>query len=805
MAQPVWILSVDLQAKTATFQTGMADAARSARGAFNDIGSGAEGMGRRMGSGMTEARHSIMLLGEEFGIHIPRAVASFLASLGPVGAAMEAAFPFMAIAVGATLLIEHLVKMREAGEKLTDDQVKFGTAVNSAFNTLDEKLIQAQIKSDELKNDHLGALKLQLELIDKQSLQELVHSFEEVAKAADVVMKDLQGHWYTFGIGSDGANHALQQFKTEYESLAAQGKADEASGLLKGTLDQAIKVRDALKAYRENSGGLLTAPKDGADTGAALRAYQTLHAANLSGTEKELQAQQQLVETLQKQVGIEERVNELKKADSANTTRQTGNEEASRRAAAAREAAESQLRMGEQSIAADRATADALLTVHRASLEERLASDLDFANRDRDVKMAANAAEIAALDRSGKDYTNQLQALNDKAIEIQQEYDTKVATLKATETVAAYNRDLQALQQSIREQIEATQSGTAARLAAIDAGLREEEARNLQDTQFYRDLTNQRIQEVTREAEEEGKRREQAGIEAADSDLKIGELRIAMERAHQQILESTRFQSEARRISEETRLADEEYRIQTEALEKKIAALDKSGKDYLNKLKELQDKEKQLTQQHDNTIAELNEKSSTAWMQSLKSAYQQFTDDMSRSLTQSIMGHQTWARMIQNLGDQVVSGMIQNALKSMMTLDMDKEKQAAEAARWGFVTGMKLPFPANIIAAPVLAAGAFAAVMAFEGGTDRVPGIGSGDVVPTMLTPGEGVVPGGVMDGLRSMVRNGGFEQGPRNNVTMHVHMHASALDADGMDTVLEKHSDKLQRHFENTLRRMNR
>ena len=210
----------------------MSDAARTARGSFNDIGSGAEGMGRRMGSGMTEARHSVMMLGEEFGVHIPRALASFIASLGPVGAALEAAFPFLAIIVGATLLIEHLAKIREAGEKLTTDQVKFGTAVENAFNTLEQKLIQAQIKSDELRNDHLGALRLQLELIDKQSMEELVKSFDLVAKAADVVMKDLEGNWYTWGKGADGAEHALEQVKTQYASLLSQGKQEQASGLL---------------------------------------------------------------------------------------------------------------------------------------------------------------------------------------------------------------------------------------------------------------------------------------------------------------------------------------------------------------------------------------------------------------------------------------------------------------------------------------------------------------------------------------------------------------------------------------------
>ncbi len=179
--------SVDLQAKTAVFATGMADAAKTARGSFNDIKEGARACGAETGYSMTEARHGVMLLGEEFGVHIPRALTSFLAGLGPIGGAMEAAFPFLAIAVGATLLLEHLVKMREEGEKLTENQLKFGIAVQNAFNALDKQLLEAGIRADELNQNHLGALKKQLELIDRQSMSELVKSFDEVAKAADVV------------------------------------------------------------------------------------------------------------------------------------------------------------------------------------------------------------------------------------------------------------------------------------------------------------------------------------------------------------------------------------------------------------------------------------------------------------------------------------------------------------------------------------------------------------------------------------------------------------------------------------------
>src|SRR3984957_7861439 len=242
MAQPVWVLSVDLQAKTATFQSGMADAAKAARGSFNDIKQGADEMGRATGTSMTEARHGVMLLGEEFGVHLPRALTSFIASIGPVGAAMEAAFPFLAIVVGATLLLEHLAKLKEEGGKLTESQVNFGTAVNNVLNGVDMKLLEAGIRMYELNHNHLAALNKQLELIDRQSMNELVQSFGVVAKAADVTFAQLKTSWYQWGAGSAGAKNALEEFKTQYDSLLAQGKDKEANDLLAGTRQSAERV-----------------------------------------------------------------------------------------------------------------------------------------------------------------------------------------------------------------------------------------------------------------------------------------------------------------------------------------------------------------------------------------------------------------------------------------------------------------------------------------------------------------------------------------------------------------------------------
>jgi hypothetical protein len=99
------------------------------------------------------------------------------------------------------------------------------------------------------------------------------------------------------------------------------------------------------------------------------------------------------------------------------------------------------------------------------------------------------------------------------------------------------------------------------------------------------------------------------------------------------------------------------------------------------------------------------------------------------------------------------------------------------------------------------AAATFAGAMAFqEGGI--VPGTGVGDIVPAMLEPGEGVIPKSLMESMKN--GNGGA---PSNHYTVNapIHMNASALDADGVDEVFEKHASKIQKHFENTLRKMNR
>jgi len=805
MAAPVWVLSVNLETKTAAFTSGLSDAARNARSSFQDISAGAGEMGGRVGKAGLDVRHALGLVDNTIrGAH-SMAMVDMIRMFKDCSLVMTA-LPFAMTAAGFALIAEIVVKgvqayeaYKQELEKVKDGQVQIGTTANDALNSLNKRLIEAEKTADDLANDHLGAVQKELELINMESLDTLSKTFSDIEKQADEFFGHLKNSWYQFGGDATGAQHALQEFNVQYQNLLSSGQKDAASGLLHGTLEQAKQIlslqQQFSQGYKSSDLMDIAANRD------------LLRQAGGSGgySEKEIQAQKALVAVLQAQADAEAKVAAIKAQESKNTVQQDNNETASRQAAAARESAEAMTRMGQESIQADKATADASLEIHRASLEERLASDIEFAGRERDLAVAANAAQVAALDKSGKDYQNQLKALQDKNLEIQTDYTSKVAELTARASVEIYDRDLTALQQSEREKIEATQEGSAARIAAIDAGIKEEQSRNLQETEFYRDLLNQRVQSVRQEAEEENKLKEDAAKEDADNSEKMAELSLAALKQRTELEDSARRTTIAQKIAQDTEAADQDYKIKMAALEREVQGLDKTGKDYLNKLKELQDKEKQLTLQHENEVTAIVEKAEEERNQRILAARTLFDESIAQGLTKSIMGHETWSRMLISLGDQVVSGMIENAIKSMLADDMTKEKDAANAARQAFKAGMHLPFPANLVAAPVLAAGAFAAVMAYETGTDAVPGIGHGDVVPALLSPGEGIVPGGVMDGLRNIARNGGFQTQP----TVHLHVsttnHVNTIDGDGMQAALDKNADVVHQHVQNSLRKMNR
>lgn len=725
MSQPVWILSVDLQTKTATFTSGLADAARGARGSFNDIKQDAQTMGREVNVSMTEARHGVMLLGEEFGVHLPRALTSFIASIGPVGAAMEAAFPFLAIIVGATLLIEHLAKLHAEGDKLTESQINFGTTVFTVLNGLDQKLLEAGIRTDELNHDHLGALDKQLQLIDRTSMNELVQSFGVVSKAADATFAELKTSWYQWGAGSAGAKNALEQFKTQYDSLLAQGKDQAANDLLAGTRKSAEHVLELQKQARDNQYESKVGGRHNVDSGKFEQAKIELQKMGIAFTEKEVEAQETLVGALQAQANVLDKVNQLKAAE-------------------------------------------------KGQAQEHAQKGI---GEDADKQVRAQA-------------------------EAQRKADEEAEKMRED----AYRRAVSEIQENEKLKIDATKEGSALRLQAIDAAIKDENGKGLQETGFYKSLLTSRVETIRQMADEQAKLQAEAGKEQAESTEKMGELQIAAERTQSQLRLSAMHNSEQARIADEIRLAGEEYQLKQAAFTQELAALDKNSKDYANKEKAIEDKQLQLTREHENQVTAIRVKAEIERNDRIVASSNHASDSISHGLTSMLMRQESFAKMMVSLGDQVAEGLIQNAIKSILANNMTKEHDAAAAARKAFLAGEQtIPGVPGVILGGVLAAAAFAQTMAFQSG-GIVPGVGTGDSVPALLEPGEGVLNNKIMDKLSYASKFGGDKsKGPDIHIHHSPTYHVQAIDRAGVHEMLDNHKEEFASHVTNAVRKMNR
>jgi hypothetical protein len=634
---------------------------------------------------------------------------------------MAAAFPFLAIIVGATLLLEHLSKLKEKGEELTHSQEKFGTTVANVLSGLNDKLLEAGIRTDELNHDHLGALEKQIQLIDHASLKDLTSAFETLAKGADLTFAQLKTSWYQFGAGSTGAKHALEEFKASYESLLAKGAEGDgqAADLLAGTRKSAEHVLELQKQI----GAALNQKGTEGDFGDLTKvqaAENELKKLGAGYTTKEIEAQQTLVEALRAQAQVQDKVNALKKAQTDNAVHTT---------------------------------------------DDKIGGDRDAAAREQ-----------AAVQRKADEDAEKLRE-------------------------EAYKTAVSGLQENEREKIDATKQGSAARLAAIDSGIKEEESKGLQETGFYKSLLTGRVELVRQMAQEQAKLEAEAGKESAEHGAKMGELQIQADKQAEQLRMSQYHASAAERVASEQRLADEEYAVQRDAAAKEIAALDKTQADYQNKLKAIQDKEEQMAKAHENRLAQIKMQAEEQSNAQILAAEQRRNDAIAKGLASVLTGHERMGKMMVQLGDQMAMGMIQNALKSIIADDMTKPHDAAAAARKAYLAGMHFPFPANLVMAPTLGAMAFASVMAFEDG-GIVPGVGRGDIQPAMLEPGEGVI------SKKNMER---LAQGSDKQKTGDVHIHAPfqphihAVDAEGVERMLTKHHQVFQKHLVSHARRMNK
>lgn len=681
MSVLVGTLAVDVVNGQATFTLD------DAKSQLDGFGKKAAETGERVSFSMRESRESVMAVSDMFGVHLPASLTRTVAGLETLGPALAAALPFAAIAVGAVLLFEHIAKVREEAQKLAQSQIAMGTTVQHVFDNLDDKILSAGIKADELTGNHLGALQKKLELIDHQSMHELAQQFDIVAGAAEKTLSLINQHWYESKIGVVGVKDALENFKAQYASLLAQKDEKGASDLLAGTLQSAIKMKELMTAQQEGHGS----------------------------SQSDLDAQNALIGALNAQVGIQQRLNTLKQDDKQNTTTTTNN-----------------------TVVAD---------------SERL------------YKAQMDAARHAA----------------------EEEERIREETVK---------QDLAQARGEEQETIKLTVQGSQARIAAIDAAIKREQGMYQTYTEYYKGLVAERARAVEQEAQRENA----AAAEGARHQTEMAKLAFAQEMQQSKLLRSAKHETTQQITDDEKAAANSEYDIQRAALQRELDLLSSSDANYLNKKQQLMNRETELEKAHQNQLTQIDNQAQMERNKRILSAETQFDNTLAKNMTDVLTRHQTFGKAIVSIGSQVVSGMIENALKSILADDMTKERDAAYAARQGFKAGTHFPWPLNMVMPEVLAATFFASTMAFaEGGV--VPGVGTGDSVSAMLTPGEGVLTKPQTQLLKSMGTDSGsgatHYHAPAFSPTVH------AMDAEGVDRVLTNHKAVFQKHFHSELRKM--
>jgi hypothetical protein len=167
----------------------------------------------------------------------------------------------------------------------------------------------------------------------------------------------------------------------------------------------------------------------------------------------------------------------------------------------------------------------------------------------------------------------------------------------------------------------------------------------------------------------------------------------------------------------------------------------------------------------------------------------------SESFSKTIVQGGNYSKEMTQMGEKMLEEMIQQEMeyieKKFLFAGVEKLIDATVAAAHAMAI---VPFPGNFAAA----ASVFTATLALAGGGE-VPGSGWGDTVPAMLTPGETVVTKQLTDQVKNNVGGGSSPQ-------IHIHMPTvQALDAEGVDHVMKKHSALIQRHVRSELRRQNR
>jgi hypothetical protein len=351
----------------------------------------------------------------------------------------------------------------------------------------------------------------------------------------------------------------------------------------------------------------------------------------------------------------------------------------------------------------------------------------------------------------------------------------------ARKAAAAYNTAMDAVIRSGRAQIAQEKAIVQARKQAAD------EAESMAELEAR--ATASVTEGLQKQASEQEKTQQQMNDETLKNAMKSAETQYKIaEEANKHLLQLHKLTA-AQAAQEDAAAAQKETAAEVKALNDRLASLNSFDKDYAKEKQRLQNELAQIEQQGDAKVKQIQDQSQVQQLQSLTQAENRMGQIFAQTAAKSILEGKNMAQGMERAGAQ----MLQQALENLLQMETIQGRKKLSDAKTAAADAYQWAAPAGPIAGGAAAALAFASVMAFERGGE-VPGVGSGDTVPAMLTPGETVVTKALTDQVRGNTGGGG------SHMTYAPVIHA--VDGDGVERMLKKHSAVFHAELKSTLRK---
>jgi len=218
-----------------------------------------------------------------------------------------------------------------------------------------------------------------------------------------------------------------------------------------------------------------------------------------------------------------------------------------------------------------------------------------------------------------------------------------------------------------------------------------------------------------------------------------------------------------------------------------------------------------LLQQLGTKYAELGRQVETA-SQGMQHAADVAFDNFNQGFIRMLEGGQTFGRTMQQVWTQMATTFISSSLRILEQMIVNaalqksiaantKLSDAGAAARHTYASASAIPLIGWIIA-PVAAAAAFAAVLAFEKG-GLVPG-GRGEAVPVVAHAGEAVLPAKLTNFLVNAASSGAASGNAGRSINVNYSPTIHAIDTRGVSDMMREHASIMAEALAGELRRRN-